>query len=63
MELYKEICFWIIQVLGVGGLLWLLLWVWDHAFTRLANFFNIKKDFVDFMVQKYRSKNTRKSRK
>jgi hypothetical protein len=56
LELMKIISLIFVFLIGCGGLLWLVLYIWDKAFTRLLVMFQVKQEFLKFIIEK-RKKN------
>lgn len=52
-----------VYVLGFGFLCWVTFIVYDHAFSKLMQLIKVKQLLFDFLYDRYKKNNVRKSRK
>jgi TRAP-type C4-dicarboxylate transport system permease small subunit len=51
-ELAKLISFWLVFIVGCGGMVWLGWILWDKAFSYTLAMFKIKKSFLKYVLSK-----------
>lgn len=59
IDMAKSISLGIVLLIGFGGLLIVMFWVWQHAFNQLLIIFKVKKAFAKFVFENYRKNRPR----
>ena len=52
-ELIKTFCLFTVIGIGIGYGIILLFKIWERAFDEILQMFNLKKEFTDFVFNKY----------
>ena len=56
MNMWQTFCVYLVLGMGIGSAIIIILKVWEKAFDLLLQMFDVKKEFHDFIINKYRGK-------